>query len=159
MSTAAKRARSPRKATLAWRSLKSPFPEQRPQKNESSRNILPSEEDPTTWHPVKRRSSPEKLVLLRLVGGVCTFQDSANDWLYRREIDSDGSERWSFQVSRKEREWISQSDAARLIGVSREAIRKAIVYKRLGTVECNGHPRVSRADVLALKIQGRARKQ
>ena len=86
------------------------------------------------------------------MGEVWTFQDPENDRLYRCEVDPDGSERWFFKVIRTESESISQSDAARLIGVSRQAIRDAIVWKRLGRVECNGRPMVSRAEVLALKI-------
>ena len=114
--------------------------------------------DPTSWRPVARCPAPEKLTLLEVMGGVWTFQDPSGDRLYRCEIDPDGSERWFFKVIRTESEWISQSDAARLLGVSRQAIRNAIVWKRLGTVACNGRPMVSRAEVLALTIDPRRRR-
>jgi hypothetical protein len=84
------------------------------------------------------------------------------DRLYRCEIDPGGTERWFLKVIRTESELMSQSDVARLIGVSRQAIRSAVVYERLGTVNCNGRRMVHRAEVLALQIdpkRGRARKQ
>jgi hypothetical protein len=96
------------------------------------------------------------------MGGVWTFQDQGNDRLYRCEIDPGGTERWFCKVIPTESELISQSDAARLIGVSRQAIRSSIVYQRLRTVNCNGRPMVHRAEVLALQIdlkRGRAGKQ
>ena len=62
------------------------------------------------------------------------------------------------QEGRTEHEWISQSDAARLIAVSRQAIRNAIVWKRLTTADSNGRPMVSRAEVLALKIDPQKRR-
>jgi hypothetical protein len=55
-------------------------------------------------------------------------------------------------LGRSDHEWISQADAERLVGVSSQAIRIAIVYKRLCTMDGNGRPMVRRADVLALKI-------
>ena len=106
-----------------------------------------------TWHPTRAR-----LILLEVMGGVWTFQDPGNDCLYRCEIDPDGSERWFFKVIRTEHEWISQSDATRLIGVSRQAIRIAIVYKRLCTMDGNGRPMVRRAEVLGLKIDLKRRR-
>jgi hypothetical protein len=118
--------------------------------------------DPTSWLPLTRRPAPEKLTLLEVMGGVWTFQDPGNDRLYRCEIDPGGTERWFFKAIRTESELISQSDAARLIGVSRQAIRSSIVYERLRTVNCNGRPLVHRVEVLALQIdpkRGRARKQ
>ena len=108
--------------------------------------------DPTSWRPLTWRPAPEKLTLLEVMGGVWTFEDQRNTRLYRCEIDPGGTERWFFKVMRTESELISQSDAARLIGVSRQAIARAIVYERLGIVDCNGRPMVRRADVLALKI-------
>ena len=86
------------------------------------------------------------------MAGVWTFPDPGNTCLYRREIDPDGSERWSFKVIRTEREWISSSDAARLIWGRRQAIGRAIVFRRLCSMDCNGRPIVCRAEVLALKI-------
>ena len=113
------------------------------------------EEYAAPWQPLTRRPTPrklKKLMLLGVTGGVWTFQDPGRTCLYHREIDSEGSERWFFKMLHREPEWISQSDAARLIGVSRQAIGRAIVYERLGTVDCNGRPMVQRADVLGLKI-------
>ena len=133
-----------------------------PKKSDPSGTVCRSQEHPTSWRPLTWRPTHEKLTLLEVMGGVWTFQDPRNDRLYRCEIDPGGSERWFFKVARTEREWISQSDAARLIGVSRQAIRGAIVYERLGTVDCNGRPMVRRAEVLASKIDSkrrRARKQ
>lgn len=114
--------------------------------------------DPTSWRPVTRRPAPRKLTLLEVMGGLCTFQDSGNDRLYRCEIDPGGTERWFFKVIPTESELISQSDAARLIGVSRQAIRRSIVYQRLRTVNCNGRPMVHRAEVLALQIDLKRRR-
>lgn len=134
-----------------------------PKKSNSSGNVLRSEEHVTTWRPLKWRPAPEQLILLEATGGgAWTFQNPRNDRLYRCEIDPSGSERWFFKAIPTESEWISQSDAARLLGVSRQAITCAIVYKRLRTVDCNGRPMVRRAEVLALKINPklrRARKQ
>jgi hypothetical protein len=92
------------------------------------------------------------------MGGVWTFQDPGIDRLYRCEVDPTGSEQWFFKIIHNEREWISQSDAARLIGVSRQAIRGAIVHGRLCTMNSNGQPVVRRADVLALQIDLRRRR-
>jgi hypothetical protein len=114
--------------------------------------------DPTSWLPLNRPPTRGRLILLEVMGVVWTFQDPGNDRLYRCEIDPDGSERWVFKVIRAEHEWISQSDAARLLGVSRQAIRIAIVYKRLCTMDGNGRPMVGRADVLALKIDLKRRR-
>ena len=117
---------------------------------------------PTSWQSLTRRLAPEKLTLLEVIGGVWTFQDPGNDRLYRCEIDPGGTERWFSKVIPTESELISQSDAARLIGVSRQAIRSSIVHQRLRTVNCNGRPMVHRAEVLALPIEpklGRAQKQ
>ena len=93
------------------------------------------------------------------MGGVWTFQDTGNTRLYRCEIDASGRERWFSQSIREEGDWILQADAARLIGVSRQAIRNAVTSKRLATVDCNGRPRVSRAEVLALKIDPKKRRR
>ena len=125
-------------------------------KDEPSGSILPNEA--TSWRPVTRCPALEKLMLLGVAGGVWNFKDPGSDRLYRCEVDPDGNERWFFIVIPTESELISQSDAARLIGVSRQAIRNAIVWKRLGTAECNGRTMVSRADVLALPIDPRQRR-
>jgi hypothetical protein len=114
--------------------------------------------DPTCWRAVTRCPAHDKLTLLEVMGEKWTFQDPENDRLYRCEVDASGNEVWFFKLIRTESEWISQSDAARLIGVSRQAIRNAIVWKRLGTVACNGRPMVSRAEVLALPIDPRRRR-
>jgi hypothetical protein len=156
MSAAAKRVRVPLDADS--RALKGHNPKRLPRINESSGSTLPREQHPAPWLPVTRRPKPRKLILLRLVGGVWIFRDPGNTHLYRREIDPDGSERWSCKVIRTEREWISQSDAARLIGVSRQAIGRAIVFKRLSAMDCNGKSVVSRAEVLALKIDLKRRR-
>ena len=115
-------------------------------------------DDPRSWRAVTRCPAPDKLTLLEVMGGVWTFQDPGNDRLYRCEVDASGDERWFFKLIPTESEWISPSDAARLLGVSREAIRRAIVYKRLGTTDCNGRQMVRRADVLALETDPRRRR-
>ena len=48
-------------------------------------------------------------------------------------------------------EWISQAEASRLRGVSRQAISKLVSNGRLRTVEVGGRIFVSRADVLAFE--------
>lgn len=45
-------------------------------------------------------------------------------------------------------EWISQAEAARLRGVSRQAIAKLIKGNRLKFLEVGGHILISREDVL-----------
>jgi hypothetical protein len=45
-------------------------------------------------------------------------------------------------------EWISQAEASRLRGVSRQAIAKLVANGRLRTLELAGRVVVSRADVL-----------
>jgi len=118
--------------------------------------------DPTSWRPRTWHPAREKLTLLEVMGSVWTFQDPRNDRLYRFEVDPDGSGRWFFKDVRTEGELISQADAARLVGVSRQAIGRAIVHRRLGTVDCNGRLMVRRTEVLALQInprRTRARKQ
>ena len=45
-------------------------------------------------------------------------------------------------------EWLSQAEAARLRGVSRQAIAKLVRKGRLRTLEVGGHILVSRTDVL-----------
>ena len=52
-----------------------------------------------------------------------------------------------------ERERIYPSEAARLLGVSRQALNKAISQKRLATTDCNGRSKLYRPDVLALKVR------
>jgi excisionase family DNA binding protein len=46
-------------------------------------------------------------------------------------------------------DWISQAEAARIRGVSRQAIAKLVKQGRLRTLEIAGHILVHRADVLA----------
>lgn len=48
-------------------------------------------------------------------------------------------------------EWISQAEASRLRGVSRQAIAKHVSNGRLRTLEVGGRALVSRADVLAFE--------
>jgi hypothetical protein len=122
----------------------------RPAKKRES--TLPREEQQASWRPRTWRPAREKLTLLEVMGGVWTFQDPRNDRLYRCEVDPHGSGRWFSKAVRTEGELISQSDAARLLGVSRQAIRNAIVWKRLRTADCNGRSMVSRSEVLAMKI-------
>jgi excisionase family DNA binding protein len=45
-------------------------------------------------------------------------------------------------------DWISQAEAARLRGVSRQAIAKLVKAKRLRTIEVGGHILIFRSDVL-----------
>ena len=47
--------------------------------------------------------------------------------------------------------WISQAEASRLRGVSRQAIAKLVAHGRLQTLEIGGRVFVSRADVLAFE--------
>ena len=137
-SIAAKRVKVPQDSHS--HALKRPLPERLPKQNESS------------WRPVTRRPAREKLTLLEVMGGVWTFQDPENTCLYRCEVDPTGSEHWVFKAICTEREWISQSDAARLIGVSRQAIRSAIVLGRLCVMNSNGRPVVRRAEALGLRL-------
>jgi excisionase family DNA binding protein len=48
-------------------------------------------------------------------------------------------------------EWISQAEAARLRGVTRQAIAKLVSGGRLQTVVVGGRTFVSRADVMAFE--------
>ena len=48
-------------------------------------------------------------------------------------------------------EWISQAEASRLRGVSRQAIAKLVANERLRTMEVGGRVLVSQADVLAFE--------
>lgn len=48
-------------------------------------------------------------------------------------------------------DWISQAEAARLRGVTRQAIAKLVRNGRLRTMEVGGRVLVSRADVLAFE--------
>lgn len=138
--------------------LKCPPSERLPKKNGPSTSVLPSEDHPRSWRPVTRRPVAEKLTLLQVMGGVWTFQDPGRERLYRCEIDPCAGERWSFKVVHPAGEWISQADAARLLGISRQAIRNAITYKRLRTVDCDGRTRVCKSEVLALKIDPKRRR-
>jgi hypothetical protein len=106
----------------------------------------------SAWKPLTRPPTPEKWILLEVMRDVWSFRDSTGG-LYRCEINPDGNERWTFNASDSQSEYISQSDAARFLGVSRQAIGRAIQDNRLAIVNCNGQPKVCRADVLELKIQ------
>lgn len=57
-------------------------------------------------------------------------------------------------------EWISQAEAARLRGVSRQAISRLVQRGRLNTLTVGGYVLVSRAEVLAFapKVPGRPKK-
>jgi excisionase family DNA binding protein len=44
-------------------------------------------------------------------------------------------------------EWISQAEAARLRGVSRQAISKLVRGKRVRTVQIGGHVLINRDDI------------
>jgi hypothetical protein len=108
------------------------------------------------WQPLARRPSPpHRLTLLRLVGRVWTFQDPDRDRLYQLSIDQDEQEHWSWKVLHAEREWLPQADAARLVGITRQAIRIAIVHGRLATIDCNGRSLVRKSEVLALETTRR----
>ena len=48
-------------------------------------------------------------------------------------------------------DWVSQAEASRLRGVSRQAIAKLVANGRLQTLEVGGRVFVSRADVLAFE--------
>src|SRR4051812_39844851 len=48
-------------------------------------------------------------------------------------------------------DWVSQAEAARLRGVSRQAIAKLVRHGRLTSVVIGGHTLVSRAEVLAFQ--------
>ena len=48
-------------------------------------------------------------------------------------------------------EWISQAEASRIRGVSRQAIAKLVSNGRLRTLEVGGRAFVSRADVVAFE--------
>lgn len=48
-------------------------------------------------------------------------------------------------------DWISQAEAARLRGVSRQAIWRLVSRKRVRTVAIGGHRFVNRADILAFE--------
>ncbi|MEX2111199.1 MAG: hypothetical protein WD802_11375 [Gemmatimonadaceae bacterium] len=60
-----------------------------------------------------------------------------------------------------QQEWISQADAARLRGVSRQAIARLIARGRLQTISVAGYLLVRRADVLGFKPRtpGRRKKK
>ncbi len=48
----------------------------------------------------------------------------------------------------KAEDWISQAEAARLRGVSRQAIAKLVRTKRLRTMAIGGHVLIRREDIL-----------
>src|SRR5262245_27446519 len=102
---------------------------------------------PPTPRKLKMSPDPEELTLLR-VGG-------RNGRIYRCEVDPAGHEHWFVIPPTTALEWISPAEAARLRRLSREAIGRAVAHKRLTTVDCNGRPKVCRADVLALTVQYR----
>lgn len=58
-------------------------------------------------------------------------------------------------------DWISQAEAARIRGTTRQAVAKLVGKGRLKTITVGGHILVSRADVLEFKAQpaGRHRKR
>jgi excisionase family DNA binding protein len=58
-------------------------------------------------------------------------------------------------------DWISQADAARIRGISRQAIRKLVQNGRLKTLKVGGHTFVSRKEILQFspKQRGRRKKQ
>jgi excisionase family DNA binding protein len=58
-------------------------------------------------------------------------------------------------------EWISQAEAARLRGVSRQAIAKLVQASRIATMSVGGHVLVRRSDVTTFvpKKAGRPRSQ
>lgn len=60
----------------------------------------------------------------------------------------------------KSEEWISQAEAARLRGVSRQAITKLIQRGRLKTLNIGGHKLVNKQEVIEFKkiTGGRPRK-
>ena len=54
-------------------------------------------------------------------------------------------------------DWISQSEAARLRGVSRQAISKLVRTGRLASIVIGGHTLVSRAEVVAFQPRAAGR--
>jgi excisionase family DNA binding protein len=54
-------------------------------------------------------------------------------------------------------EWISQVEAARLRGVSRQAISKLVRKGRLKSIVVGGHTLVCRAEVLSFRPHGAGR--
>lgn len=52
-------------------------------------------------------------------------------------------------VAEKLEDWISQAEAARLRGVTRQAIGKLVAHGRLRTLEAGGRALVSRSEVLS----------
>jgi hypothetical protein len=118
--------------------------------------VKPSKRNPdSTWNPLTQHPTPKKLTLLGVMGNVWSFQDPANGRLYRCEVDSMGNEQWYVMPPTIQHEWISLAEAARLRGVTRESIGRAIAHKRLSMVECNGKPKVCRSDVLTLTLRYR----
>jgi len=63
----------------------------------------------------------------------------------------------TFNAVYPQSEYLTQSEAARLLGVSRQAIGRAIRDRRLAIIICNAELRVHRPDVLALKTSPRAK--
>jgi len=51
----------------------------------------------------------------------------------------------------KAEDWISQADAARIRGVSRQAIAKLVRTKRLRTMEIGGYVLIRREDILEFR--------
>ena len=58
-------------------------------------------------------------------------------------------------------DWISQSEAARLRGVTRQAIAKLVKKGRLKVLVLGGHTFVSKAEIMRFEIQaaGRPKKE
>ena len=110
----------------------------------------PTKEKPSSqsWKALRQRPTPEQLTLLEMIPGVRIFEDPEGR-LYRCEIGSDGCERWFVKSVGEKSEWLSQSEAARLLGVSRQAIGNAIGVSLMA--DCNRRPKVCRTDVLSLK--------
>jgi len=132
----------------------------RSQKRAHRRALAQTESPSKPWRALglTLRPSPETLILLEVIPGVWIFEDSEGR-LYRCEVDSDGNERWFVKARLRtlsdERDWISQSEAARLLGITRQAIGNAINAGRLATVDCNGRLKLCRTDVLAMKVRSK----
>jgi len=62
----------------------------------------------------------------------------------RRKIDKIGSQS---QPISNPKEWVSQAEAARMRGVTRQAIRKLVLKGRLSTVEIGGSVLVKKTEV------------
>lgn len=54
-------------------------------------------------------------------------------------------------------DWISQAEAARLRGISRQAISKLVRKERLKSIVIGGHTLVNRAEILSFRPQAAGR--